>query len=60
MSTPVCVNGTLSIYFPFGHEHYHNMWFAHCNRCTLIFLPLKLENELKKHAKMLLNIDLSN
>ena len=45
----------LSIYFLFGHliKHYHchELWFAYCNTCKVIFSSLKLENGLKKHVR---------
>ena len=44
-----------SIYFLLDHEiehyHYHELWFAYCNTCNLIFSSLKLENGLKKHVR---------
>ena len=44
-----------SIYFLLGHEikhyHCHELWFAYCDTCTLIFSSLKLENWLKKNAR---------
>ena len=31
------------------HYHYHELWFAYCNTCTLTWSLLKLENGMKKH-----------